>query len=1022
MSDSTKPDRDKETAPIPLVGGGTRPPGSVPRTDSTLRAVPKRKSAPPPPKHEPGARVDRYIIEKLLGRGGMAEVYQAHDPKLKRKVALKVLHGDSKFYTQKRLLFEAQAAANFQHPNSVIIYDVGEAGDDTFIAMELIRGRRLSEFVRDTTVPLGRKLRWLVSIARALAAAHRRGLVHRDIKPANVMVREEDSDAKVLDFGIARQVFPEGELEGDITEEGQMVGTIRYAAPEQITGEQVDGRADQFSWGITGYQLLSGRMPFIEQDTMAIASKVVLEEVPSLQLVAPDLPSDIVAIIDKAVSRKPEDRYASMDDAADAMEPFADGMPSQHRTSTLPAPPTLQSAQAPSPTPATPGAQTPPLASASEADPAARASLPPAEQAPRRKWLVGAVGAVALAGILGAVALLQKGPDAVPQATGRPEVAALRCAPATVTGEADPAIARALGVAACARLGLEVGVPWGDANESVPAVNTTITFGPEVEAAVEVRGQRATARGPTPLQAVTQAVTMLAATVAAPPLTERDVKAWGAKDEAAARRIERAWRKRALWIGGDGGPDAKALLETDADSPIPHLLLLMSATAGRESAEAVAKTALSLADKLPPARQSALRGVLWALPDETNRSEAVRHLRIAYAEAPGDADIMALFAAFAVRWDLPEAYGTLDRLLTNAPTRSLYALESALTRMPKRDLDRMARYAAKAGEIFPEARATPPVIRSLVTQGKLDEARASLAFARKLGLDRAPAEPLVYADSSLLVELAAGNAAEAGKLALEILGDPAPLRQVVGGHGVASALLLEGKTSQAEAELWQSSDRHKSTGDARAAVTFAVRALAVRRLLKQPPVGASRLDWLRSALSEGAGIPLPQRAEGLVELALTATGLQTFRVRTEVLKEIEALVEALPATETARRHEILVKTIPLVRALQGDRLAIERWRATEEAPFAARLRPAFDVALALDATGDFKGALAAYELAADAWNLREAMLERVLAIHRMSKLLPRMQRYPEGAARKKEFDAMWVAAEPAARTALELIR
>ncbi|MCK6590930.1 MAG: serine/threonine protein kinase, partial [Polyangiaceae bacterium] len=187
--------------------------------------MPKRKSAPPPPKHEAGAHVDRYVIEKLLGRGGMAEVYQAHDPRLKRKVALKVLHGDQKFYSQKRLLFEAQAAANFQHPNSVIIYDVGETGDDTFIAMELIRGRRLSEFVRDTTMPIGRKIRWLVSIARALAAAHRKGLVHRDIKPANVMIREEDNDAKVLDFGIARQVFPEGDLEGDITEEGQMVGT-----------------------------------------------------------------------------------------------------------------------------------------------------------------------------------------------------------------------------------------------------------------------------------------------------------------------------------------------------------------------------------------------------------------------------------------------------------------------------------------------------------------------------------------------------------------------------------------------------------------------------------------------------------------------------------------------------------------------------------------------------------------------------------------------------------------------------
>ena len=102
--------------------------------------------------------------------------------------------------------------------------------------------------------------------------------------------------------------------------------------------------------------------------------------------------------------------------------------------------------------------------------------------------------------------------------------------------------------------------------------------------------------------------------------------------------------------------------------------------------------------------------------------------------------------------------------------------------------------------------------------------------------------------------------------------------------------------------------------------------------------------------------------------------------------------------------------------------SIERWRATEGAPFAARLRPAFDAALAMDATGDLKGALSAYELAADAWNLREGMLERALAIHRISRLLLRMMRAPEAATRRKEFEAMWKGAEPAARTALELIR
>ncbi|HLM76707.1 MAG TPA: hypothetical protein VK459_28595, partial [Polyangiaceae bacterium] len=567
---------------------------------------------------------------------------------------------------------------------------------------------------------------------------------------------------------------------------------------------------------------------------------------------------------------------------------------------------------------------------------------------------------------------------------------------------------------------LEVGAPWGEVHERIPAVNTTVTFGPEVEVIIDVLGNSASARGGTPIQAMSQAVTALSLALAPSAIADRDIKAWGAKDEAAARRIERVWRKRSLWVGGDGSADAKALQESDPDSPIPHLLVLMSAMAGKESVDAAKKSASSLADRLPPAREKAVRGLLLALPEETNRTEAAKLLRIAYSDAPGDADVAAIFAAFAVRWGLPEGYGALDRLVSTAPTRSLFALENVLSRAPQRDLDRIDQYAAKMGEIFPEARSMPSVIRALVTRGKLDEARAALAFARKLGLDKAPAEPLVFADSALSVELASGNAAEARRLALEILGDPAPLRQVVGGHGAASSLLLEGKTSQAEAVLWESAERHRSTDDARAAVSFAVRALAVRRLLKQPPVGASRLDWLRNMLDESTGLPLAQRAEGLVELALTQTGLETFRVRTEALKKVEAIAESVP--ELMRRQEILVKTIPLVRALQGDRLALERWRATEAAPFTARLRPAFDAALAMDATGDFKGALAAYEVAADAWNLREGMLERVLAIHRISRLLPRMQRYPEGMERKKDFEAMWKGAEPAARAALELIR
>src|SRR5262249_6213458 len=135
-----------------------------------------------------GDRVDRYIIEALLGRGGMGEVYDALDTRLGRRVALKLIQGDGEPQKNQRMMREARAAAAFEHPNAVVIYDVGEIDGSPFIAMELVRGRPLRAFVGDANVPIGRRLRWLVDTGRALAAAHRAGLVHRDVKPDNVMV------------------------------------------------------------------------------------------------------------------------------------------------------------------------------------------------------------------------------------------------------------------------------------------------------------------------------------------------------------------------------------------------------------------------------------------------------------------------------------------------------------------------------------------------------------------------------------------------------------------------------------------------------------------------------------------------------------------------------------------------------------------------------------------------------------------------------------------------------------------
>jgi serine/threonine-protein kinase len=207
---------------------------------------------------------DRYIIERELGAGGMGRVYLAHDPKLNRRVALKVMleervaAGSDGPSLASRLVREARSAAAFQHPNAVTVFDVGEFEGRPFIAMEYVQGSSLRIRARDASS--ADKLRWLLQVARALGAAHKAGIIHRDIKPDNVIITIDDQ-AKVVDFGIARRPsLPAGAAEPTVdggmetvTAAGQIVGTPLYMAPEQIQAGQVTDKTDQFSWGVMAY-------------------------------------------------------------------------------------------------------------------------------------------------------------------------------------------------------------------------------------------------------------------------------------------------------------------------------------------------------------------------------------------------------------------------------------------------------------------------------------------------------------------------------------------------------------------------------------------------------------------------------------------------------------------------------------------------------------------------------------------------------------------------------------------------
>jgi serine/threonine-protein kinase len=254
----------------------------------------------------PQVLVGRYEVGRLLGAGGMAEVYEGQDRLLGRRVAIKVLRSqyasDPAFL--ERFRREAQAAAAFSHPNIVAVYDTGMEGATPFMVMEYVEGRTLKEVVAaEGKLPPFRAAEIAAQVAAALAAAHLRGLVHRDVKPANVMLTA-DGTAKVTDFGIARV-----EAASPLTQPAAVVGTAQYIAPEQAEGRGVDGRSDIYSLGCVLYELLTGQVPFTGQTPVAIAYRHVQDQVVPPRLLNPSVPPALEAVVLKAMAKRPEDRY-----------------------------------------------------------------------------------------------------------------------------------------------------------------------------------------------------------------------------------------------------------------------------------------------------------------------------------------------------------------------------------------------------------------------------------------------------------------------------------------------------------------------------------------------------------------------------------------------------------------------------------------------------------------------------------------------------------------------------------------
>lgn len=279
---------------------------------------------------EPRRLGGRYELGHVLGRGGMAEVYLAHDTRLGRAVAVKTLRvdlaRDPSF--QARFRREAQSAASLNHPAIVAVYDTGEDYIDgvsiPYIVMEYVEGSTLRELLHSGRKLLPeRAMEMTIGILQGLEYAHRSGIVHRDIKPANVMLTR-NGQVKVMDFGIARAMGDSGMT---MTQTAAVIGTAQYLSPEQAKGEQVDARSDLYSTGCLLYELLTVRPPFVGDSPVAVAYQHVREEPQPPSVFDPEITPEMDAIVLRALVKDPNYRYQSADEMRADIEACLDGQP-----------------------------------------------------------------------------------------------------------------------------------------------------------------------------------------------------------------------------------------------------------------------------------------------------------------------------------------------------------------------------------------------------------------------------------------------------------------------------------------------------------------------------------------------------------------------------------------------------------------------------------------------------------------------------------------------------------------------
>jgi len=367
-----------------------------------------------------GTTVGKYRIVGALGRGGMGTVYKAVDESLGREVAVKVLNADL-LAPDRMARFKAEAVtlARLSHPHIAHVYELASSGDNLLMVMECIQGETLEQVVaRHGPLPIDRAVRIVAQVLDALQHAHRAGIVHRDLKPANLMVTA-GGDVKVMDFGIAR-------VQGAtrLTGEGYMLGTPAYMAPEQVRGDEVDARTDLYAMGVVLYQLVTGRLPFEADTTVAMIQKQLNEPPTPARQLRGDIPAWLDDVLTRALAKPPAERFQSSEELRLAL--LRHLHPDQF-TPTLPLTPDPQAVPAVAPAAQAAGPAAAPVA-APAAGPQSTVTLQ------RRHLAIGATAGIALAVVGGAAIAYLVLRGSGPETARTPETPA----PANVTTPPSP--------------------------------------------------------------------------------------------------------------------------------------------------------------------------------------------------------------------------------------------------------------------------------------------------------------------------------------------------------------------------------------------------------------------------------------------------------------------------------------------------------------------------------------------------------------------------------------------------------